>query len=430
MTLPQRIYRSVAFAGLAVLICIAPRTTAAASSPLVVNPTSLQFGQVNVGQSKTLSVSVTNRGRWSTRIWSISSSSRAYIVNHPSLPLTVAAGQSVSFSVVFTPTTSGSVGAWASFNRSSYLSLRGSGVSGGSGGSGGSGSTATLTASPSTLSFGTVQANTTSTLSVTLTNTSRRASATISNVSTSGTGFAAQGMSLPLTLPAGQRYTFTIAFSPTSAGQVSGMFQGLSSSGTRLVSVSLSGTGATPGQLSLSPASVSFGSVTVGSSLSKTATLTASGSSVTISSAGSTSPEFVISGISLPKTLTAGQSASYSLTFKPQSSGAASATIAFKSSTATVNESATGTGMAAPAQQHSVDLMWNPSSSGGVSGYNVYRGTKSGGPYSKINSSLAIATTFTDTSVASSTTYYYVTTAVNSSGQESTYSNQVQVSIP
>jgi fibronectin type 3 domain-containing protein len=91
-------------------------------------------------------------------------------------------------------------------------------------------------------------------------------------------------------------------------------------------------------------------------------------------------------------------------------------------------ESVSGTGVAA-APQYSVDLTWNASTSQ-VNGYNIYRGSKSGGPYAKMNSSLNPTTTYTDKTVSASTTYYYVTTAVNSSGQESTYSNQVQVIIP
>jgi fibronectin type 3 domain-containing protein len=80
-------------------------------------------------------------------------------------------------------------------------------------------------------------------------------------------------------------------------------------------------------------------------------------------------------------------------------------------------------------QTYSVSLTWDASTST-VTGYNVYRGTVSGGPYTRLNSSLDAGTTFVDGAVAASQTYYYVTTAVNSSGQESTYSNQVQVIIP
>jgi len=59
----------------------------------------------------------------------------------------------------------------------------------------------------------------------------------------------------------------------------------------------------------------------------------------------------------------------------------------------------------------------------------VYRGTTSG-VYTKINSSLDPGTSYTDSTVASGTTYYYAATSVNSSGQESTYSSPIQVAVP
>ena len=65
-----------------------------------------------------------------------------------------------------------------------------------------------------------------------------------------------------------------------------------------------------------------------------------------------------------------------------------------------------------------------------MSGYNVYRGTVSGGPYSKINSLADAGTSYTDSSVLSGTTYFYVTTSVDSSGDESVNSNQVTAAIP
>jgi len=65
-----------------------------------------------------------------------------------------------------------------------------------------------------------------------------------------------------------------------------------------------------------------------------------------------------------------------------------------------------------------------------VVGYNVYRSLVSGGPYTQINGTLDSATAYTDSSVNSSTTYYYVTTAVDSTGTESAYSNEVNAAIP
>ena len=78
---------------------------------------------------------------------------------------------------------------------------------------------------------------------------------------------------------------------------------------------------------------------------------------------------------------------------------------------------------------HSVSLSWSPSSSPGVSSYRVYRGNVSGGPYSLLTSGVS-STAYTDTNVQSGTTYYYVTTAVDSSGAESSYSNETQAVIP
>jgi hypothetical protein len=81
--------------------------------------------------------------------------------------------------------------------------------------------------------------------------------------------------------------------------------------------------------------------------------------------------------------------------------------------------------------QHSVTISWGASPSSGVTGYNVYRGTTSGGPYTKINSSNIAGLSFVDNTVLSGVTYYYVGTAVNSTtGLESGFSNQAQAVIP
>ncbi|MGB2679023.1 MAG: hypothetical protein WAN12_18220 [Candidatus Acidiferrum sp.] len=78
---------------------------------------------------------------------------------------------------------------------------------------------------------------------------------------------------------------------------------------------------------------------------------------------------------------------------------------------------------------HSVQLTWQASTSI-VVGYNIYRGTTDGGPYVRINTTLVNPLNYTDSSVASSTIYYYVTTAVDSAGVESEYSNQASAKIP
>jgi len=89
-----------------------------------------------------------------------------------------------------------------------------------------------------------------------------------------------------------------------------------------------------------------------------------------------------------------------------------------------VNFTATAT-----TQSHSASLSWLASSSV-VAGYNVYRGTVNGGPYTLVNTSLITGLSFTDTSVQAGLTYYYVAAAIDQSGNESVYSNQVTAAIP
>ena len=76
-----------------------------------------------------------------------------------------------------------------------------------------------------------------------------------------------------------------------------------------------------------------------------------------------------------------------------------------------------------------MSLTWEENGAG-IVGYNVYRGIKHGGPYSIINNALDTSKDYTDYTVSAGTTYYYVTTAVDSAGVQSAYSNETQAVIP
>jgi len=78
---------------------------------------------------------------------------------------------------------------------------------------------------------------------------------------------------------------------------------------------------------------------------------------------------------------------------------------------------------------HFADLAWKAGAKN-IAGYNLYRSTTSGGPYSQINTSLLSANQYTDSNVENGTTYYYVATEVNRKGQESAYSKQAKAVIP
>jgi hypothetical protein len=72
---------------------------------------------------------------------------------------------------------------------------------------------------------------------------------------------------------------------------------------------------------------------------------------------------------------------------------------------------------------HWVSLSWTASTSSNVAGYNVYRGTASTGPFTKMNSSPINSISAVDNTVVPGQTYYYVATAVDTSGNESAYSS-------
>jgi hypothetical protein len=94
-----------------------------------------------------------------------------------------------------------------------------------------------------------------------------------------------------------------------------------------------------------------------------------------------------------------------------------------------VTNAALGSGCLTSTGLHVVAVSWTASTSTGVAGYRIYRGTTSGGPYTQIGS-VGLTTTYTDTTVVSGTTYYYVVAAVDGSNNVSPYSSQVTAAVP
>jgi hypothetical protein len=285
--------------------------------------------------------------------------------------------------------------------------------------------------SSTSISFGNDVVGSNSSQLLVITNTGA-ATLTITQVNETGSAFSVSGYTLPLSVNAGNQTTITVAFLPTSVGAVSGNISIVSNAPTSPTSVGLSGTGiAATFTLGISPASLSFGNVTTNtSSTPQDVTITNTGNSkvaislITLSGSG-----YSMTGGSAPVTLIPSQNLVLTIQFSPTAAGSVSGSISIVSnaSGSPASVSLSGTGVAPV--QHTVALSWTASTST-VAGYNVYRGTVSGGPYSKINSSLVATLSYTDSTVQSGTTYYYVTTAVDSSGDESTYSNEVSAPIP
>ncbi|MCH7735211.1 MAG: DNRLRE domain-containing protein, partial [Chloroflexi bacterium] len=82
------------------------------------------------------------------------------------------------------------------------------------------------------------------------------------------------------------------------------------------------------------------------------------------------------------------------------------------------------TGLNAAGTDSLVTLDWNDNGELDLAGYNVYRSTTQGGPYTKISGSLLTASAYSDTGVTNGTTYYYVVRALDKCDNESTDSNE------
>jgi hypothetical protein len=285
-----------------------------------------------------------------------------------------------------------------------------------------------LQCTPCSHAFGKVRIGNSSPYSIELKNTGTK-TLRITSKSKQGSDFSFGKFPLPVNLLPGASIRLPVSFRPTVPGWTAGTFTLAGNVLNSPLNLHVMGTGVLGPGLGVTPATLNFGTVTVGSKAKLQATLTASNEAVTISSDESTSSEFAIQGLNLPITLPAGQSIPVTIQFTPSSSGTASAKAGFISDAAdspTVEQLA-GTGVA-PAS-HSVDLSWDPGDGNAV-GYNVYRGTVRGGPYQQINTALESSTNYTDSTVVCGTTYYYVTAEVNAEGQESGYSNVAKAVIP
>jgi hypothetical protein len=278
--------------------------------------------------------------------------------------------------------------------------------------------------------FGKVQIGTSSSYSFQLSNTGNK-TLKITAKSLHGSAFSMGSFPIPMKLQPGASVALTITFTPTLKGYAGGNVTLTSNDPQSPTELHFHGTGFYPtaAELTVSPSSLNFGSVTLGSTTTMQATLAASGAAVTISSDGSNSSEFAIVGLSLPATIQVGQNLAVTVQFTPNASGKASGKVGFTSNAVdspTVIQ-VSGTGVAQGS--HSVSLTWN-TGDGNAVGYNVYRGTAQNGPFQQINTALDASTNYTDTTVSSGTTYYYVATEVNAQGQESGYSNEVMAVVP
>jgi Abnormal spindle-like microcephaly-assoc'd, ASPM-SPD-2-Hydin len=390
---------------------------------LSVSPASLSFGSLTTGTSAVQTVTISNTGNSSVAISQITESGAGFSNAALGLPLSLAAGQSTAFLVAFAPTTTGSFAGSITVvsnaaNSPATISMSGTGVQ------------PQISVIPSSVTFGNVSVGVNNTQTITIRNPST-AAVSVTQASLAGTGFTSSGLVLPLSIAPGGSSSFTVGFTPASATNYSGSVTLISNAPNSPMVVPLAGTGiSTNLQLSVSPASLSFGSVTTGTSATQTVTISNTGnSSVAISQITESGAGFTNAGIGLPLSLAAGQSTSFLVGFSPATTGSLAGSITVVSNAANSPLMIALSGTGTTAASYSVSLNWTPSSST-YSGFNVYRGTTSGGPYSKVDASVIATPSYTDSAVTQGQTYYYVATELDSTGMESGYSSQVSATIP
>ena len=238
-----------------------------------------------------------------------------------------------------------------------------------------------------------------------------------------GAGFGFNGITFPLTIASGQSVTFSVTFTPSTAGNVSGSLSFDSNATNSPSSATLNGSAT---GLAATPNSLNFGSVLDGTtSASQTGTLSAVGTNVTVNSVTPTGSLFAVTGLpSVPFTILAGQSVQYGVTFAPPigSPGPATGSLSFASSANSASQTFSGTATA------NVALAWSASTSPNVT-YNVYRCSTSasacvqGQPANFDQIAIALSNLgYVDGQVSSGQTYYYAITAVDANNNESVLS--------
>ena len=260
--------------GSSTTVAVASPSDAAPLSAFVSSQSSLTFPSTIVGDvSATQSVTLNNTGSATLTIMGLQTSADFSASSNCS---TLIAGASCTVTIGFTPQNSSQSGTGAgtrfgaveiSSNSSTsleFISLVGVATA------------PTLSLNPASLDFGSVLLGASETMSVQITNTGMGA-VTFSGISATGDYSVASG-TCPVsgTLAAGVSCSVQVSFLPLQIGTLSGTLSIASSATTLPLTVQLTGVGV-QSYLTISPASLSFGSVAVGESATQSFTLANTG---------------------------------------------------------------------------------------------------------------------------------------------------------
>jgi hypothetical protein len=292
----------------AVVVALSGTGGAAAPAPkMEIGPAALSFGDVVTGQTKTLPITIRNRGDAVLSVVTIASSNvRFGIANGVILPLSIAAGAETQVGILFSPVEvraeTGTLTISGKDVDPVTVALSGSGVAPPA-------SQARITVDPAGLSFGAVQAGQSRDLTLTVRNSGTgSAQLRVSAASITGSAFRLIPDFSAFALDTGASRTLTVRFLPGTAGDFAETLNISSNdSSTPVFAVSLRGAGqAVPppsGNVSISvtPSKLEFGALLIGQSRSVSFNIVATGTTpLTVTAITSSNAQVTLVSPALP----------------------------------------------------------------------------------------------------------------------------------
>ncbi len=333
---------------LAQWIFFAPTCPASAPS-LSAAPSSIAFGSVANGSTSAATlVTVTNSGAGAASgLTYTNSASTKWLVTGSTCAASIAAGASCSFSVAYKPAAAGAAdtGTYAAGGTGSF-SVNFSGSSPAS-------TPASLSVSPGSAAFGSVTVGSSSAVqSYTVANAGTVGATGVAFTNGNSAEFIVSGNTCGATLSGGASCGFSVKYTPTAAGADAATLAIAYAGGA--VNLAMSGTGmpAPVASLQVTPAALTFGTGTVGStSATQSISVTNTGGAVatTFALANGDPTHFVVSGNTCGAVLGVGGSCSLNVAYAPNAAGPNNAALTFSYAGGTdITVSMAGTGSAAP----------------------------------------------------------------------------------
>jgi MYXO-CTERM domain-containing protein len=313
-------------------------TVVSPANPVIaLAPPSLAFGTVTTGTTSALPVSVQNGGTAPLTVSGVTrcAGTSAEFTWSPAAPFTVAPGQATTLTVTYAPTDANTdlgcltLASNDPANASITLGLSGTGANP---------AVPAIALSPGSLSFGTVTVGSTATLPVQVQDGGTAPLAVSSITPCAGTsGEFTWSPPAPFTVAAGGSTTLSVTYAPTAASGDTGCLTIASNDPARpTVNLAVSGNGAAAAApaIAFSPATLDFGTVTIGNTQQRTAQVQNAGTAtLTVSAVAACSgagTEFTWD-VATPFSVAPGQSTPVTVTYTPVDTDFHSVCLAFTS---------------------------------------------------------------------------------------------------